>query len=107
MTSKVDTVRQGIGQTNSFLLTTVDLLLISPLVLLVCVVMEYRSNKPTVFGRRQVKQFKHPFGVCGFEDVAISTRGGNPRLYSRGGSGQLAHVNGFLEGRRLSRLPRL
>lgn len=76
------------------------------------------SPNPTFFSRIHVKGGNHPFGVCGFHSVCVSTRRHGGRLVGRGGMGSkvvfgvssspqvVGKMKRFVQGASLSRFPR-
>ncbi len=97
--------REVLGHFVSLTVSTLNLVLASPLLLVMTVLVGTRSRNPIFCGRRHFACNNGVFGIVGFHSVG--TRINSVRLSTAGSSSHVAHVKRFVEGFEVSRLPRL
>lgn len=101
----LDTCSGCIGHTLSIIVSFNNLITLSPILTNITVTVHVSSPNPILFARGEINRGGRCFGLRGFESVGVDAPRSIPARVLSGPSRCVAGINGFVEGRDLSRLP--
>lgn len=92
---------------GDFLLATISLLLVSPLMLLIYIMVRCEDGGPAIFKQERIGRFGRPFNIYKFRSMTVDAEKNGPQLCSHKKDERLTRIGKFLRKHHLDELPQL
>ena len=100
-------MERNVKRAGDFLLATVSLLLISPLMLLIYIMVRCEDGGPAIFKQERIGRFGRPFYIYKFRSMTVDAEKDGPQLCSHKKDKRLTRIGKFLRKHHLDELPQL
>lgn len=103
----MSTVERNLKRAGDFLLATISLLLVSPLMLLIYIMVRCEDGGPAIFRQERIGRFGRPFNIYKFRSMTVDAEKNGPQLCSHKKDERLTRIGKFLRKHHLDELPQL
>lgn len=100
-------MERNVKRVGDFLLATISLLLVSPLMLLIYIMVRCEDGGPAIFRQERIGRFGRPFNIYKFRSMTVDAEKNGPQLCSHKKDERLTHIGKFLRKHHLDELPQL
>ena len=100
-------MERNVKRVGDFLLATISLLLVSPLMLLIYIMVRCEDGGPAIFRQERIGQFGRPFNIYKFRSMTVDAEKNGPQLCSHKKDERLTRIGKFLRKHHLDELPQL
>lgn len=100
-------MERNVKRVGDFLLATISLLLVSPLMLLIYIMVRCEDGGPAIFKQERIGRFGHPFNIYKFRSMTVDAEKNGPQLCSHKKDERLTRIGKFLRKHHLDELPQL
>lgn len=103
----MSTVERNVKRVGDFLLASISLLLVSPLMLLIYIMVRCEDGGPAIFRQERIGRFGRPFNIYKFRSMTVDAEKNGPQLCSHKKDERLTRIGKFLRKHHLDELPQL
>ncbi len=100
-------MERNVKRVGDFLLATISLLLVSPLMLLIYIMVRCEDGGPAIFRQERIGRFGRPFNIYKFRSMTVDAEKNGPQLCSHKKDERLTRIGKFLRKHHLDELPQL
>lgn len=100
-------MERNVKRVGDFLLATISLLLVSPLMLLIYIMVRCEDGGPAIFRQERIGRFGRPFNIYKFRSMTVDAEKNGPQLCSHKKDERLTCIGKFLRKHHLDELPQL
>lgn len=100
-------MERNVKRVGDFLLATISLLLVSPLILLIYIMVRCEDGGPAIFRQERIGRFGRPFNIYKFRSMTVDAEKNGPQLCSHKKDERLTRIGKFLRKHHLDELPQL
>ena len=100
-------MERNVKRVGDFLLATISLLLVSPLMLLIYIMVRCEDGGPAIFKQERIGRFGRPFNIYKFRSMTVDAEKNGPQLCSHKKDERLTRIGKFLRKHHLDELPQL
>lgn len=100
-------MERNVKRVGDFLLATISLLLVSPLMLLIYIMVRCEDGGPAIFRQERIGRFGRPFNIYKFRSMTVDAEKNGPQLCSHKKDERLTRLGKFLRKHHLDELPQL
>lgn len=100
-------MERNVKRVGDFLLATICLLLVSPLMLLIYIMVRCEDGGPAIFKQKRIGRFGRPFNIYKFRSMTVDAEKNGPQLCSHKKDERLTRIGKFLRKHHLDELPQL
>ena len=100
-------MERNVKRVGDFLLATISLLLVSPLMLLIYIMVRCEDGGPAIFRQERIGRFGRPFNIYKFRSMTVDAEKNGPQLSSHKKDERLTRIGKFLRKHHLDELPQL
>ena len=100
-------MERNVKRVGDFLLATISLLLVSPLMLLIYIMVRCEDGGPAIFKQERIGRFGRPFNIYKFRRMTVDAEKNGPQLCSHKKDERLTRIGKFLRKHHLDELPQL
>lgn len=100
-------MERNVKRVGDFLLATISLLLVSPLMLLIYIMVRCEDGGPAIFKQERIGRFGRPFNIYKFRSMTVDAEKNGPQLCAHKKDKRLTHIGKFLRKHHLDELPQL
>ena len=100
-------MERNVKRVGDFLLATISLLLVSPLMLLIYIMVRCEDGGPAIFRQERIGRFGRPFNIYKFRSMTVDAEKNGPQLCSHKKDERLTRIGKFLRNHHLDELPQL
>ena len=100
-------MERNVKRVGDFLLATISLLLVSPLMLLIYIMVRCEDGGPAIFKQERIGRFGHPFNIYKFRSMTVDAEKNGPQLCSHKKDERLTRIGKFLRKHHLDEFPQL
>ena len=100
-------MERNVKRIGDFLLATISLLLVSPLMLLIYIMVRCEDGGPAIFRQERIGRFGRPFNIYKFRSMTVDAEKNGPQLCSHKKDERLTRIGKFLRKHHLDELPQL
>ena len=100
-------MERNVKRVGDFLLATISLLLVSPLMLLIYIMVRCEDGGPAIFKQERIGRFGRPFNIYKFRSMTVDAEKYGPQLCSHKKDKRLTRIGKFLRKHHLDELPQL
>lgn len=100
-------IERNVKRVGDFLLATISLLLVSPLMLLIYIMVRCEDGGPAIFRQERIGRFGRPFNIYKFRSMTVDAEKNGPQLCSHKKDERLTRIGKFLRKHHLDELPQL
>ena len=100
-------MERNVKRIGDFLLATISLLLVSPLMLLIYIMVRCEDGGPAIFKQERIGRFGRPFNIYKFRSMTVDAEKNGPQLCSHKKDERLTRIGKFLRKHHLDELPQL
>lgn len=100
-------MERNVKRVGDFLLATISLLLVSPLMLLIYIMVRCEAGGPAIFRQERIGRFGRPFNIYKFRSMTVDAEKNGPQLCSHKKDERLTRIGKFLRKHHLDELPQL
>lgn len=100
-------MKRNVKRVGDFLLATISLLLVSPLMLLIYIMVRCEDGGPAIFRQERIGRFGRPFNIYKFRSMTVDAEKNGPQLCSHKKDERLTRIGKFLRKHHLDELPQL
>ena len=100
-------MERNVKRVGDFLLATISLLLVSPLMLLIYIMVRCDDGGPAIFRQERIGRFGRPFNIYKFRSMTVDAEKNGPQLCSHKKDERLTRIGKFLRKHHLDELPQL
>lgn len=75
-------MERNVKRAGDFLLATISLLLVSPLMLLIYIMVRCEDGGPAIFKQERIGRFGRPFNIYKFRSMTVDAEKNGPQLCS-------------------------
>lgn len=100
-------MERNVKRVGDFLLATISLLLVSPLMLLIYIMVRCEDGGPAIFRQERIGWFGRPFNIYKFRSMTVDAEKNGPQLCSHKKDERLTRIGKFLRKHHLDELPQL
>ena len=100
-------MERNVKRVGDFLLATISLLLVSPLILLIYIMVRCEDGGPAIFKQERIGRFGRPFNIYKFRSMTVDAEKNGPQLCSHKKDERLTRIGKFLRKHHLDELPQL
>lgn len=100
-------MERNVKRVGDFLLATISLLLVSPLMLLIYIMVRCEDGGPAIFRQERIGRFGRPFNIYKFRSMTVDAEKNGPQLCSHKKDKRLTRIGKFLRKHHLDELPQL
>lgn len=98
-------MERNVKRVGDFLLATISLLLVSPLMLLIYIMVRCEDGGPAIFRQERIGRFGRPFNIYKFRSMTVDAEKNGPQLCSHKKDERLTRIGKFLRKHHLDELP--
>ncbi len=100
-------MERNVKRVGDFLLASISLLLVSPLMLLIYIMVRCEDGGPAIFRQERIGRFGRPFNIYKFRSMTVDAEKNGPQLCSHKKDERLTRIGKFLRKHHLDELPQL
>ena len=100
-------MERNVKRAGDFLLATISLLLVSPLMLLIYIMVRCEDGGPAIFKQERIGRFGRPFNIYKFRSMTVDAEKNGPQLCANKKDKRLTRIGKFLRKHHLDELPQL
>lgn len=100
-------MERNVKRVGDFLLATISLLLVSPLMLLIYIMVRCEDGGPAIFKQERIGRFGRPFNIYKFRSMTVDAEKNGPQLCSHKKDERLTRIGKFLRKHHLDEFPQL
>lgn len=100
-------MERNVKRVGDFLLATISLLLVSPLMLLIYIMVRCEDGGPAIFKQERIGRFGRPFNIYKFRSMTVDAEKNGPQLCAHKKDKRLTRIGKFLRKHHLDELPQL
>lgn len=100
-------MERNVKRVGDFLLATISLLLVSPLMLLIYIMVRCEDGGPAIFKQERIGRFGRPFNIYKFRSMTMDAEKNGPQLCSHKKDERLTRIGKFLRKHHLDEFPQL
>lgn len=100
-------MERNVKRVGDFLLATISLLLVSPLMLLIYIMVRCEDGGPAIFRQERIGRFGRPFNIYKFRSMTVDAEKNGPQLCSHKKDERLTRIGKFLRKHHLDEFPQL
>ena len=100
-------MERNVKRVGDFLLATISLLLVSPLMLIIYIMVRCEDGGPAIFRQERIGRFGRPFNIYKFRSMTVDAEKNGPQLCSHKKDERLTRIGKFLRKHHLDELPQL
>ena len=100
-------MERNVKRVGDFLLASISLLLVSPLMLLIYIMVRCEDGGPAIFKQERIGRFGRPFNIYKFRSMTVDAEKNGPQLCSHKKDERLTRIGKFLRKHHLDELPQL
>lgn len=100
-------MERNVKRVGDFLLATISLQLVSPLMLLIYIMVRCEDGGPAIFRQERIGRFGRPFSIYKFRSMTVDAEKNGPQLCSHKKDERLTRIGKFLRKHHLDELPQL
>lgn len=106
-TDAMGSIQRGIKRTLDFVMSTLGLILLSPLFIIISVLMKFQGNGPIFFRQIRIGYKGKPFVILKFRTISKKTEKNTPQLIAKTSCKSSTPFEKFLREHHLDELPQL
>ena len=100
-------MERNVKRVGDFLLATISLLLVSPLMLLIYIMVRCEDGGPAIFKQERIGRFGRSFNIYKFRSMTVDAEKNGPQLCAHKKDKRLTRIGKFLRKHHLDELPQL